>query len=475
MGKIYSSKIINTNSVKQTNTQVFNFNNMPYDILLHIATFLNKRDKINFKQLDKFISNYYYTYLDTSDSVAISCYRNNMNLINKYFGMKDTQKLIFTHIIKNSQIKIFNNFPLNNLYTDTYETIIKISCAYNRYEIIKQVFNYIQNINFDIIFVKNVFANQHYRLFELLYTLPIVYRAPLNSIFVEACILGCMSIINKMLENPNINPGYDANHALNKAISYKQYRVVELLVNSRRIDQNIQNCNAFRKAVECNNLEMVKILFTDNRLEINHINLMNIQEIMRKPEIFEYILNSDKINYNFINSCIYHYLICNDFNKIKILIKHPKFMKNTLYPNEYGHILLSRITFDNIELLDIFLDGNNLEFACAVLKKIVEHYYTLHKNKFILLLTFIIDKVNKDYVLTALLDILNTRNSAKYITDIYNIIQNSESFFDTAYELCYYDLCKTYLTLPNTDISKLFNGFRQGKYNKIARLFLNYY
>ena len=472
MGRIYSNKINQNNTSSTIST--FHFNNMPYDILLHIATFLNKRDKINFKQLNKFISNYYYTYIDTNDSVAISCYRSNMRLIELYFKTNETQKLIFAHIIKNSQMEIFNKFPLNNLYPDTYKIIIIKSCIYNRHDIIKKIFDYIQNINFDIIYVKNVFANQYYKLFELLYELPIVYRTPLNSILSDACAIGHISIINKMLANPNINPEDNNNQALSKAISNKQYRVVEILVASERTDQNLLNCGAFRKAVECNNLEMIKILFTDNRLNINNINLMNIQEIMFRPIIFEYILNSDKINHNFINSCIYRYLIWEDNDKVIDLIKHPKFRKNTLFPSEYAHIILARININNIKLLDIFLDVNNLHFVYAVLQNIVEQY-NLHRDHFILLLTLIIEKVNKDYVLTALLEILNERGRSSYINDIYNIIHNSKSFFDTAYQMFYYDLCKTYLTLPNTDIPKLFNSFYQGKYNKLTKLFLNYY
>lgn len=477
MGKFYNNKIIKTTNL--TNITNFSFYNIPDDILLHIGTFLNKQDKLKFKQLNKFIATNYHVFLDMSTSVAISCYRNNMKLINYYFDTKETQRLIFSNILKHYQIPIFNKLSINNLYENTYEEIIIQSCRNNLYEIIKKVFDYIQSIEIDIIHIKNVFANQYYQLFQLLYTLPFVYKAPLNSIFAEACALGQIVIVKKMLENPNINPSHQNNKALNNAVDCKQYQIVKLLVHSDRVDQNIISNSALRIAVENNNIMMVELLFSDQRLDISNMNLLNIQNIMKNQEIFEFILNSNNINHVFINKCIYSYLIHNNIDKIKKIIKHPKFRKNTLFPNyEYGHIILSRVNINDLEILDILLDITNLHFVYQVLKKLITLYNDETYNViFKLLFTFVLNKVkNDDYILTAILEIISTNpNNAINVSSIYSHVSTYKSFFDTAYDLGYFHICKQYIALPCADITLLFEQFYKGKYNNLAKMFLNYY
>ena len=45
----------------------------------------------------------------------------------------------------------------------------------------------------------------------------------------------------------------------------------------------------------------------------NNLNISNIINIMNRPAIAEYILESNNINHNFINTCIQTYLIQDDF------------------------------------------------------------------------------------------------------------------------------------------------------------------
>ena len=133
--KIYSNKIIFQNTKPS-----IDLSKLPDDIFLIIASFLNKKDKRNYKNINKFISNYYHKYLDISDTIIIACQRNNIEIIKQYFTVKEIQKLIFSNVIKNNYINIFNNLPLNNLYHETYETIITKSCVHNCYKIIEIVF-----------------------------------------------------------------------------------------------------------------------------------------------------------------------------------------------------------------------------------------------------------------------------------------------------------------------------------------------
>jgi len=479
MGRIYNNKIKSTNTNHINNINSFSFYNIPDDILLHIATFLNKKDRINFKQINKFVASNYHVFLDISDSIAISCYRNNMKLINYYFEMKEPQKLIFLHIIKNYQMTIFNKLQINNLYQKTYEEIIIQCCKYNYYEIIKRVLDYIQSSEIHIIHVKNVFANQHYQLFQLLYTLPFVYKAPLNSIFAEACALGQIAIVKTMLINPNIDPSHQNNKALNNAVEYKQYNIVKLLIDSNRVNQNIIHNCALRIAIANNNIMMVKLLFTDPRLDISDFNLLNIQNIMKNQEIFEYILNSNNINHIFINKCIYSYLISNNIEKIKDLVNHPKFRKNTLFPHyEYNYILISRVNINDLEILDLLIDITNNNFVYEVLKKLIILYSNdIHNIIFKLLLIFVLNKVNNDdYVMTAIIDIMSPNpNNVTNINSIYNIVSTYKSFFDTVYDLGYFHICKQYIALSSTNITLLFKNFYHGKYNNLAKMFLNYY
>jgi len=469
--KIYSNKIIFQNTKPS-----IDLSKLPDDIFLIIASFLNKKDKRNYKNINKFISNYYHKYLDISDTIIIACQRNNIEIIKQYFTVKEIQKLIFSNVIKNNYINIFNNLPLNNLYHETYETIITKSCVHNHYKIIEIVFNYIQSIPFDIIYVKNVFGNCNYKLFKLLYKLPYVYNFPLNSTFAEACALGLVDIINLMIVNPNINPMHNNNNALNNACKNYKYKVVKILIDSNRIDQHYGYYVALRNAIEMNNIEMFKILFDDNNLNINNLNLANIQSIINKPDILNYILNSNKIIYNFINTCIYAYVIQNNIDKIKSFVKHPKFKLNTLFPNDsYGHIISSRIHIDNLELIDILLENsNNIDTIYMILRQII----LCNRNKsFIkLMIHFVMNKINNnDYILSVVLDILSNNNEHIKQEEIYNIIMSYTSFFDTAYELEYYNICKQYIQFPTTNIVEIIDKFNHGKYKELTKMFLNYF
>jgi hypothetical protein len=469
--KIYSNKIIFQNTKPS-----IDLSKLPDDIFLIIASFLNKKDKRNYKNINKFISNYYHKYLDISDTIIIACQRNNIEIIKQYFTVKEIQKLIFSNVIKNNYINIFNNLPLNNLYHETYETIITKSCVHNCYKIIEIVFNYIQSIPFDIIYVKNVFANRNYELFKLLYKLPYVYNSPLNSIFAEACALGLVDIINLMIVNPNINPMYNNNNALNNACKNYKYNVVKILIDSNRIDQHAGYYVALRNAIEMNNIEMFKILFDDNNLNINNLNLANIQSIINKPDILNYILNSNKIIYNFINTCIYAYVIQNNIDKIKSFVKHPKFKLNTLFPNEsYGHIISSRIHIDNLELIDILLENsNNIDTIYMILRQIILR--NRNKSFIKLMIHFVMNKINNnDYILSVVLDILSNNNEHIKQEEIYNIIMSYTSFFDTAYELEYYNICKQYIQFPTTNIVEIIDKFNHGKYKELTKMFLNYF
>lgn len=363
----------------------------------------------------------------------------------------------------------------------TYRTIIIQSCKYNSYDVIKRVYNYIKSIKFDIVHVINVFTNRYFQLFKLLYTLPHVYNASMNSTFIDACAIGQITIVKTMLNNPNINPSYHSNYTLRYAVENNQYEIVKILITNDRIDQNILNNSAFTTAIYKNNIEMIKLLFTDQRININNLNLFNISELIKKPKIFNYILNSDKINYNFINICIYSFLLTNDYDKIFEIIQHQKFQKNTLFPNyDYDHILLSKINLYNIELINTLIDINNLSFIYSLLQKFIINYNNNNNlNTLKLLITFIINKVNNnDYILTTILDILNLNlnpRNTEILNQIYLIINNSPSFFDMAYNLDYYDICKKYIMLPNINISSIFKKFYNGKYNKLAKIFLNFY
>ena len=95
--KIYSNKVASLNA---TDTKLaIDLSKLPDDILLIIATFLIKKDKRNFKNINKFVSTYYHSYLDISDSIVIACHRNNIQIIKQYFEVKETQKRTIVRMI----------------------------------------------------------------------------------------------------------------------------------------------------------------------------------------------------------------------------------------------------------------------------------------------------------------------------------------------------------------------------------------
>jgi hypothetical protein len=330
---------------------------------------------------------------------------------------------------------------------------------------IKKIINYIYNINFDIIHVKNAFDNKYYELFELLYTTHNVKREPNNYIFNQACALGLENIVKMMLENSNTNPGNHNNSALILAIRHFHYNIVKLLIKDPRVNQNLINCLPFRTAIDNNDLHMIKILLSDYRINLNNLNISNIINIMNRPAIAEYILESNNINHNFINTCIQTYLIQDDLIMVKYFINHPKFRKNNL--DDISNLFVNYINIYNFEMLDIMIDINNKYFISHLIKKIYKNY------SFKVLLNFISNKVNDpDFIIACILDMNIDKNLLQEI--YYNIISPT-SFFDYNYNLGNYALCKTYLSLPNCDVKTIFSNFYKGKYVKMTKTLLNYY
>jgi hypothetical protein len=82
---------------------------------------------------------------------------------------------------------------------------------------------------------------------------------------------------------------------------------------------------------------------------------------------------------------------------------------------------------------------------------------------------------NNDYILSVVLDILSNNNEHIKQEEIYNIIMSYTSFFDTAYELEYYNICKQYIQFPTTNIVEIIDKFNHGKYKELTKMFLNYF
>jgi hypothetical protein len=432
-------------------------NEFPYDIMLHIIGFLPRSDKIKFMRVNNNMYKSAYYYLDNHDIIAFACYKNDVERVKVM--LKINSHLTFKYIIKLSNL--FDIINYKNLNHSEYHSIILDIIKYNKVDYLRKILPFINNVDFDIIYVKNAFENKCYELFKLLYSLDSVRYKNLNIIFNIACEKGLDSIVRMMIMNPTLDPTTSNNVALITAVKNKHYSIVKLLLTQDIIDVNTNYYCPFRSSIHNNDIEMVEIIMNHPTSNINNINIANIDTMHSKKEIFTYILNHDKTNHVFINTCIYTYILKR--YSINIFLKHPKFNPGSLFSNN-EHYIASMNTNTLVSIIDI----DNM----LLMYRILKYYYD----------SSIINKINDIFthakcynsIKECMLYIMannpgNINNN--YIHDI--IINNPNNIFDTKYHEGKYKECS--MLLEFVDMKAIMEGLKNKKYSMVAKFLLNFY
>jgi hypothetical protein len=476
--RIYRNRVLINNIIQ-----------LPDEIIAHIIEYLKPKERIKCMMINKYMYQY-PNYLDIKDYIAIACYRNNIQVIKHYYKYESTQKYIFDNIIRYDNIYILDQIKIDNLSSHIYANIIQYICKYNSKYMFLQFKPYIQSINYDPIYAKNVFENKYYLLFKLLYKFTTVRYTNMDMILIDACRMNIIDIVKLMLDNnPYTNPNNHNGQALYEACINRHINIVKLLLACDNIEPSINHNYALRAIIHNdnndNNNDIALLLLNDNRTNINDFNVVNIRAMMNKPHIFHQALIKPNINFQFINTAIYTMCLDMIYNKKKVhnnlhildqLLTHPQFIPSLLFIEEDTHII-GYILDDNLVVFEKILLCDNLVLSQNIIRYIYVNWS--HSNNYINLLRFVIEYSSyKDIVIETLYNIIHTHPNKKsnmIFENIHRYYQIENTYFDIMYNNKMYNMCKKYMLSSKVNIKQLFIDFRQGKYNMMSQVFLNYY
>jgi hypothetical protein len=420
---------------------------LPHDIIFYIGTFLPKNSKINLMVVDKYTFENAHTFLDNDIIINNACKKNDIVKIHQYL-----QNIAFNPNI-----------------------LIRSICRNNSIDILSNIINNIQHINFDKIYVKNAFANKQYELFTYLGALPMQKNKQFASIFIEACTHGLYNIVKFMLNTMRINNKY--NEAYLYAVNHNHYDILELLLSDNRLNPNYSFNQAFRNSVYNNNFNMSKLLLLNDRVDINDMNIINIVYFMNNPMLFNFILSLNKINEIFIKTAIHTCCINKQhINLIPLLINHPKCNINILFNNPNDQFILYK-SINEPDILLLLLTLSNIDFVNFY----IEYVYNYIKDIKLLFVNNM-NNINNDILVYALTK-LSVKNQNILISDIvniacktYNITINRYNvimtylYNDGKYKTCYY-----YIINNLVDIKYIMDEYRIGNFKLLSPLLSNYY
>jgi len=166
--------------------------------------------------------------------------------------------------------------------------------------------------------------------------------------FVDECRKGSIEKIKEMLKDPEIDPTYDNNFAIQTAAYSGHKLIVEELLNDPRVNPADQDNFAIRWAAESKcAVETVKLLLKDKRVNPNANNGEALVVACEKAnyEVVKLLLEDGRVSLKAGNGDAMYYIIHN----ISILL--PLFLNNKEFKQELYkryHNQYKNVTYDHV-------------------------------------------------------------------------------------------------------------------------------
>ena len=92
-------------------------------------------------------------------------------------------------------------------------------------------------------------------------------KIDLNELFFESCVKINLKKIKLLLQNPNVDPGYENNTCIAFSCYYENIEVVKLLLQDPRVDPNVKFNNPLKLALIFRHTEVIKLLLMSDRIK----------------------------------------------------------------------------------------------------------------------------------------------------------------------------------------------------------------
>ena len=167
-------------------------------------------------------------------------------------------------------------------------------------------------------------------------------------LFVNECRKGSIENVRAMLKDPEVDPAYDNNYAVQTAAHCGNELVVEELLKDSRVNPGDQDNFAIRWAAESkSSIKSIKLLLKDNRVDPNANNGDAFVAACKYAnyEIVKLLLEDGRVSLKAGNGDAIYYIIRN-ISILLPLFKNNKEFKEGLYKRYYNQY--KNVTYDHV-------------------------------------------------------------------------------------------------------------------------------
>jgi ankyrin repeat protein len=167
-------------------------------------------------------------------------------------------------------------------------------------------------------------------------------------LFIDECKEGNLDAVKKMLKDPEIDPAYDDNYAIQKAVYNGHISIVKELLKDSRVDPSDDNNFALCWSAESKKAaKTIEFILKDKRVDPTENNDEPLINACRAENynVVKVLLEDGRVNLDARNNDAIHYILINAESFLPIFLNNKKYI-NKLYDICYKMYINS--SYDNI-------------------------------------------------------------------------------------------------------------------------------
>jgi len=169
-------------------------------------------------------------------------------------------------------------------------------------------------------------------------------------LFIDECREGNIDAVKEMLNDPEVDPAYDDNYPIQKAVFYGNVSVVQELLKDLRVDPSGDNNFALCWSAESKNADKtIELILKDSRVDPTENDNEPLINACRAENynVVKVLLEDGRVNLNARNGDAIHYILFNIETFLPIILNNKKFI-NEMYNVYYK--LYKNVACDAIPL-----------------------------------------------------------------------------------------------------------------------------
>ena len=167
-------------------------------------------------------------------------------------------------------------------------------------------------------------------------------------LFIDECREGNIDAVKEMLNDPEVDPAYDDNYPIQKAVFYGNVSVVQELLKDLRVDPSGDNNFALCWSAESKNADKtIELILKDSRVDPTENDNEPLINACRAENynVVKVLLEDGRVNLDARNNDAIHYILINVESFLPIFLNNKKYI-NKLYDICYNMYINN--SYDNI-------------------------------------------------------------------------------------------------------------------------------